>query len=169
MHFNRSWRLLQEIFRTIVFKFMTMNGVVEEFIPGEIKHSPSAQCRINPLGQVVVLSTHDQLLGGSTGADFIGANFPAHPEYAKEIGIMCREIGHKLKDHGVIGRFGADFISVRSATGWKHYALELNLRKGGTTHPFLMLQGLTVGIYKVETGIYHTANGQQHCYSAPIN
>ncbi|HUM47481.1 MAG TPA: peptide ligase PGM1-related protein [Chitinophagales bacterium] len=150
-------------------KFRIMNGVVEEFIPGEVKHSPSVQCRINPLGHVEVLSTHDQLLGGDTGQVFIGANFPAHPDYAKEIGIMGREIGHKLKDHGVIGRFGADFISVRTATGWKHYALELNLRKGGTTHPFLMLQGLTVGNYNVETGIYLTANGQQRYYFSSDN
>ena len=37
---------------------------------------------------------------------------------------------------------------VSDATGdWTPYAIELNLRKGGTTHPFLTLQFLTDGRY----------------------
>ncbi|MGB3074671.1 MAG: peptide ligase PGM1-related protein, partial [Chitinophagales bacterium] len=156
-------------YESFIDKFKAMKGVVEEFIPGAAKQSPSVQCRINPLGCVEVLSTHDQLLGGDSGQVFIGANFPANPEYAKEIGSMGRRIAGRLKDYGVIGRFGADFISLKKETGWKHYALELNLRKGGTTHPFLMLQGLTVGNYNEETGIYHTANGQQRYYFSSDN
>lgn len=150
-------------------KFRLMKGIAEEFIPGEIKKSPSVQCRINPLGDVEVLSTHDQLLGGDNGQIFIGADFPANPSYAREIGWMGKIIGDKLKDYGVVGRFGADFISVKTETGWKHHALELNLRKGGTTHPFLMLQGLTVGNYNVDTGIYLTANGQPRYYFSSDN
>ena len=156
-------------YQNFIDKFRSMQGVVEEFIPGAIKHSPSVQCRINPLGKVEVLSTHDQLLGGESGQVFIGANFPAIPEYAREIGLMGRDIGINLKEHGVIGRFGADFISVNTEKGWKHYALELNLRKGGTTHPFLMLQGLTVGNYDLESGIYSTANGQKRYYFSSDN
>ena len=48
----------------------------------------------------------------------------------------------------MIGRFAIDFVSVRDAAGsWSSYAIELNLRKGGTTHPFLTLQFLTDGRY----------------------
>ena len=37
---------------------------------------------------------------------------------------------------------------VRDASGeWSAYAIELNLRRGGTTHPFLTLQFLTDGDY----------------------
>ena len=31
-----------------------------------------------------------------------------------------------LARHGVIGRFGIDYVSVRGSDGWKHYAIEVN-------------------------------------------
>ncbi|HYV90772.1 MAG TPA: peptide ligase PGM1-related protein [Chitinophagales bacterium] len=145
-------------------KFNSMHGIVEEYVEGEIKHSPSVQGRINPLGEVQVLSTHDQVLGGSFKQVFTGANFPANGEYAGEIGRAGYCIGKALKEKGVIGRFGIDFISIKQNDGWKHYAIEINLRKGGTSHPYLILQGLTIGKYDVESGIYHTANGQPRYY-----
>ena len=44
-----------------------------------------------------------------------------------------------LAEKGAMGRFAVDFISVQQPAGdWKHYAIEINLRRGGTTHPFLM-------------------------------
>lgn len=156
-------------YQNFIDKFKAMYGVVEEFVPGGHKQSPSVQCRINPLGKVEVLSTHDQLLGGESGQVFIGANFPANLEYARDIGLMGKTIGNRLMEYGVIGRFGVDFISTKTEFGWKHYALELNLRKGGTTHPFLMLQGLTVGNYDLETGLYFTANGQKRYYFSSDN
>ena len=52
---------------------------------------------------------------------------------------------------------------------WKHYALEVNLRKGGTTHPYLMLQFLTDGEYNPDKGTYFTANGQPRFYFASDN
>ena len=52
---------------------------------------------------------------------------------------------------------------------WKHYAIEINLRKGGTTHPFLMLQFLTDGKYHEETGEFITASGNKRCYFASDN
>lgn len=42
---------------------------------------------------------------------------------------------------------------------WTAYAIELNLRKGGTTHPFLTLQFLTDGYYDGEQGVFRTPNG----------
>ena len=57
-------------------------GVVEEFVSGEEVHSPSVQLRNSPLGEVEILSTHDQLLGGPSGQTFLGAVFPARREYA---------------------------------------------------------------------------------------
>jgi len=42
---------------------------------------------------------------------------------------------------------------------WTAYAIELNLRKGGTTHPFLTLQFLTDGGYDGASGTYLTAGG----------
>ena len=43
----------------------------------------------------------------------------------------------------MLGRFAVDFVAVRDTEdNWTAYAIELNLRKGGTTHPFLTLQYL---------------------------
>ncbi|MEI9911042.1 MAG: peptide ligase PGM1-related protein [Bacteroidota bacterium] len=71
---------------------------------------------------------------------------------------------------GALGRFAIDFISVKQEDGsWKHYAIEINLRKGGTTHPFLMLQFLTDGKYHADTGQYLTASGNKRFYFASDN
>jgi hypothetical protein len=70
----------------------------------------------------------------------------------------------------VIGRFGVDFISVPQGNGsWKHYAIEINLRKGGTTHPFLMLQFLIDGFYDEDTGRYYTPSLKERFYYASDN
>jgi hypothetical protein len=150
-------------------KFMLMEGIVEAFIEGEVKMSPSVQCRINPRGEVDIISTHDQVLTGDTGQIFVGAHFPADADYRTEIGVMGKAIAEVLKNEGVLGRFGIDFISVKENDGWKHYAIEINLRKGGTTHPFLMLQFLTNGNYDETKGIFETAGGQQLYYYASDN
>jgi hypothetical protein len=39
-------------------------------------------------GKCVVISTHDQELGGESGQVFLGAYFPANPEYAIDLGKM---------------------------------------------------------------------------------
>ena len=150
-------------------KFVLMEGIVEVFIDGDIKTSPSVQCRINPRGEVDIISTHDQVLTGDSGQIFAGAHFPANEAYRTTIGEMARSIAAILKNEGVLGRFSIDFISVKENDSWKHYAIEINLRKGGTTHPFLMLQFLTNGNYNEATGIFETANGQQLYYYASDN
>jgi hypothetical protein len=150
-------------------KFAEMKGIVEVFLDGPIKTSPSVQCRINPLGRVDVLSTHDQALGGESGQVFLGARFPAADVYCKDIGIMGQTIAHRLADLGALGRFSIDFLSIKEQDTWKHYAIEINLRKGGTTHPYLMLQFLTDGEYNAGTGRYEMPNGQTRCYYATDN
>lgn len=147
-------------------KLLVMGGVVEAYIEGEEKYSPSVQCRIDPLGNIEIISTHDQELNGQV---FSGAHFPAREAYRVEIISIAQEVAEALKVKGVTGRFGVDFISVKEGDTWKHYVVEINLRKGGTTHPFLMLQFLTNGSYDAESGIYKTANGQARYYYASDN
>src|SRR6185503_9536678 len=50
----------------------SQGGVVEERLAGDEFRSPSVQMRITPAGEVEVLSTHDQLLGGPMGMSFLG-------------------------------------------------------------------------------------------------
>jgi hypothetical protein len=142
-------------------------AVVEEMIEGEVKESPSVQMRISPLGRVEILSTHDQMLGGPSGQSYLGAIFPANPGYSRLITREAAKIGERFVKEGIVGRFAIDFLTVKNETGdWDAYAIEINLRKGGTTHPFLTLQYLTDGIYDPESGIYTTELGEQRCYVA---
>ena len=148
-------------------KLQERKGVVEERIMGEEFRSPSVQLRVTPLGKVELLSTHDQLLGGPTGQSYLGCVFPADTDYAPLITREAAKVGRRLAKEGVIGRFALDFVVVRAKNGqWEPYAIEINLRKGGTTHPFLTLQFLTDGTYDTETGIFTAPNGQQKFFVA---
>lgn len=153
-------------------KLAQMGGIVEVFVEGEGGadiRSPSVQCRINPLGAVEIISTHDQVLGGPSGQIFLGCTFPADSAYRLEIQEAGRRVAEVLRNRGALGRFGIDFISVRNRDRWEHYAIEINLRKGGTTHPYLTLQFLTDGTYDPESGEYHTPSGQARYYIASDN
>jgi PGM1 C-terminal domain len=135
-------------------------GVVEELIVGRELRSPSVQMRVTPLGKVELLSTHDQLLEGQSGQSFVGSVFPASDEYAREIADEALKVGSALAARGVIGRFAVDFLTARTDRGWRVYAIELNLRKGGTTHPYLTLQFLTDGAYHAERALFLTPTGK---------
>ena len=151
-------------YKQFMKKFTAMGGIVEAFIDGIYKATPSVQCRINPLGKIDIISSHDQLMGGRDGQVFLGGSFPASHEYSVEIGILAEKIAAELKSKDVLGRFGIDFLSVKENGCWKHYAIEINLRKGGTTHPYIMLQFLTDGDYNTKTGKYTLANGDEKYY-----
>ena len=171
--------LLEERLRAIQFesegvtyesymkKLQERKAVVEERIMGEEFRSPSVQLRITPLGKVELLSTHDQLLGGPSGQSYLGCVFPADKGYAALITREAAKVGRRLAKEGVIGRFALDFVVVRGEHGkWEPYAIEINLRKGGTTHPFLTLQFLTDGKYDPDTAIFTAPNGQQKFFVA---
>ncbi|MFD3401054.1 peptide ligase PGM1-related protein [Kribbella sp. NPDC058693] len=148
-------------FDVYIAKFAENGGIVEERIVGDELRSPSVQLRVVPGGKVELLSTHDQLLGGASGQSYLGCVFPAAPEYARMITEHAATIGQRLADEGALGRFAVDFVVVRGAVGWSAYAIELNLRKGGTTHPFLTLQFLTDGRYDPQTALFLTPSGQE--------
>jgi hypothetical protein len=152
-----------------VEKLRSMTGIVEAFIESDVKRSPSVQCRIDPLGRVEAISTHEQVLSGSTGQVYEGCTFPADAAYRRDLQEAGLRVAKELATRGALGRFSVDFVSVPSATGWDHYALEINLRKGGTTLPSLVLQFLTDGSYDVGTGTYRSALGSELCYYASDN
>src|SRR5215469_8393950 len=175
---SKEWPALEDRLRAMKFELKGMTyegymkrleermGVVEERIMGEEFRSPSVQLRVTPLGAVELLSTHDQLLGGPSGQSYLGCVFPADTGYAALITREAAKVGRRLAKEGVIGRFALDFVVVRSNGKWEPYAIEINLRKGGTTHPFLTLQFLTDGTYDPETAIFSAPNGQQKFFVA---
>ena len=152
-------------------KFARMGGIVEEFVDAREKHSPSAQLRNSPHGEVVLISTHDQILGGPSGQVFLGCSFPAHEDYRLEIQAAGLKIGAALAGHGVISRFGVDFLVHRDRPDaeWRVTALEINLRMGGTTHPFLALQFLTGGSIDPASGLFLSPTGHAKYYRATDN
>ena len=66
-------------------KFTEMGGIVEEFLEYPESASPSVQLRIDPQGEVVLLSTHDQILGGPSNQVYQGCRFPAEAPYRRQI------------------------------------------------------------------------------------
>jgi hypothetical protein len=143
-------------------KFEQNGGVVEERIVGVELLSPSVQLRVMPDRSVELLSTHDQLLGGTSGQSYLGCIFPADRAYSRLISAPAITIAERLAREGALGRFAIDFVVKRDTGGrWSAYAIELNLRKGGTTHPFLTLQFLTDGSYDGASGRFLLPGGAQ--------
>ena len=141
-------------------------GIVEERIEGEDFRSPSVQLRMSPAGQVDIMSTHDQVLGGAHGHVYFGCHFPADQGYAALIAAEGLKVGRRLAREGVIGRAAVDFATVRRDGAWESYALEINLRCGGTTHPLFALTSLTDGIYDPLAGEWRTRMGELKYYAA---
>lgn len=145
-----------------VATFERGGGIVEERITGTELLSPSVQLRAQPDGSVELLSTHDQLLGGISGQSYLGCAFPADQAYSRLISEPAQRIGERLAQAGALGRFAVDFVVVKDEGGaWSAYAIELNLRKGGTTHPFLTLQFLTDGAYDGASGRFISGSGRE--------
>jgi hypothetical protein len=152
-------------------KLGRMGGVVEEFIEAAEKTSPSAQFRTSPAGEVLDVSTHDQILGGESGQIYLGCNFPADAAYRHQIRAAGQRIGEVLARQGVVSRFGVDFLAWRDAPheAWRIAALEVNLRVVGTTHPFLALRFLTGGHLDSESGEFLSLSGRPKHYRSTDN
>ena len=164
------WPGERETLGDFLRKLGQMGGIVEEWVEGDEVESPSVQMRVHPDGSLEILSTHDQVLGGSTGQAYLGCRFPADERYRKEILQAAQPIGEVLARRGALGRFGVDFVVVRRKGGpWKAYAVEINLRMGGTTPPFMALEFLGGGRLDPESGLYVAADGKAKYYYATDN
>lgn len=166
-----QFSVTEESFESYFEKFARMGGIVEEFIEGQEKVSPSAQLRISPRGEVLQISTHDQILGGPSDQVFLGCSFPARDDYRLRILEAANRIGGVLASYGVVSRFAIDFLLWRDdpALEWDMAALEINLRMGGTTHPFLALRFLTGGSHDPNTGLFFSQSGLAKYYRATDN
>ncbi len=165
-----KWTSGTETSDSFLRKFASMGGIVEEFVAAEELRSPSVQMRITPLGEPVLISSHEQVLGGATGQSYLGCRFPAEDAYRKLLMEEAHKIGLVLASRGVLGRFAIDFMVGRAASGeWQAHAIEINLRMGGTTTPFMALELLTGGHLDAETGLFLAPDGTPKYYSATDN
>jgi hypothetical protein len=152
-------------------KFAHGGGVVEEMLEAVEVRSPSVQLRINPRREVILASTHEQVLGGPGGQVFLGCLFPADDDYRQRVSQLGLKVGRLLAGKGIIGRFSVDFLATRNgaADRWALSAIEINLRMGGTTHPMLALRFLTGGDLDRATGLFHALDGCPKYYRASDN
>jgi len=149
-----------------------LGAIVEAFIEGEEKRSPSFQGYITPDGNINPLSTHDQILGGPDGQIYLGCRFPADAAYRLRLQELGIQVGKILADKGALERYSVDFIALRQPDKnreWTIQAIEINLRKGGTTHPFMALKLLANGQYDPSTGLCYSQHGQAKYYIATDN
>jgi PGM1 C-terminal domain len=169
---NLSFQSKEETWENFSSRIPELGAIVEAFIEGEEKRSPSVQGYISPTGQVDILSTHDQILGGPDGQVYLGCSFPADNSYRLRLQEIGLKIGQSLARRGAMERYSVDFIAVRhpeSALEWELEAIEINLRKGGTTHPFMTLRLLTNGNYDYATGLFYSQHDKEKYYIASDN
>ncbi|MCB9557987.1 MAG: hypothetical protein H6707_17875 [Deltaproteobacteria bacterium] len=148
MKFNdetTSWRKFAE-------EINSMGAIVEVFVPNE--GSPSVQVMITAGGQVRVLSTHGQLFADKDQQVYAGCHTIADAPYLKELHLAGERVGKVLAKRGVRGRFAIDFVVGRDQRGrWQANAVEINLRSGGTTHPYEIARLLTDSSYDNKHGV----------------
>ena len=158
----------EESWPSFLAKIESEGAVVEQLARGPGMVSPSVQMRALPDGSVEVVSTHDQILGGPDDQVYLGCRFPANVLYRMQIADLASRVGKSLADRGVVGPFGLDFLALPSAEGFDLYLSEINLRMGGTTHPFLMAHQVTGGEYDRGSGEL-LVGGTPRCYVATDN
>lgn len=136
-------------------EFEKTGGIVELYLEGAEKYSPSCQVRIFPNRKIRVISTHEQVLVGEFKTEYAGCSFPANVIYRSKITNYGHQVGQYLAKKGVIGRFAVDFLAVKEKKNdkFKLYAIEINLRKGGTTHPYILARSATGALYNRRTGL----------------
>lgn len=165
-----AWTSGIETLESFLRKFEAMGGIVEEMVAGTDMRSPSVQMRISPTGEPALVSSHEQVLGGSTGQSYLGCTFPARDDYRALLLAQAERIGRVLSEKGVTGRYAIDFLVYRDESGnWNASAIEINLRMGGTTPPYHALEFLTGGHLETETGLYRDASGTAKYYKATDN
>lgn len=140
----------EESWPSMAQKIVREGAVVEQLMRAPGLASPSVQMRIFADGEYEVVSTHDQILGGPDDQVYLGCRFPARDDYRQTIQAYGLGIARELSIRGVLGSFGVDFIALPDGSV---YLSEINLRLGGTTHPFLMARFVTGGAYDVASGL----------------
>jgi hypothetical protein len=158
----------EESWSSFAAKIAEGGAVVEELLAAPGMVSPSVQLRILPGGMPLVLSTHSQVLGGPNRQVYLGCRFPADPAYRSQIRAAAERVGRVLAARGVIGYFGVDFFVVPQSARQQVYLAEINLRVGGTTHPFGMASLITDGSYDPASG-HLVAGGRTKSYLATDN
>ena len=145
------------------------NGAIaQELIsaPAGALSSPSVQLWLHHDGEVELISTHEQCLGGPHRQSFKGCIFPARQAYSRELMAMGEKLGRHLAGLGCRGPVLLDLLARREQGSWRIWAIEINLRKGGTTHPFQLAATGTGGRFERSSGQLRSSTGAAVFYEA---
>ena len=147
-------------------RFARRGGVVEEKVEARCRADASVQVRINPLGTVVLTSSHDELPDGPTPLACRGCVFPADEAYRMRIQEAAMKAGAALARRGLSSRVSVEFLLTRDdpAEDWRLLAHDVNLGVGGATHPLLAVRFLTGGSLDPRTGLFASPAGRPKFY-----
>jgi hypothetical protein len=161
----RSFEAPNETWEAFAAKYEEMQGVVEAFVEGEVKTSPSVQCRVNAIGEPQVISTHDQVLGGPSGQVFLGCTFPA----ATSTGWRSRKgpgSRRPLAKKGVIGSVRHRLREVRQPDRLDSLRHRGQPPQRGNHPPVPHAEVPHRGAYNLEDGLFYAQSGRPKYYFA---
>ena len=134
-----------------VAQFKKVGGVIEAF-PEWVVGSPSANVFIDPLGNISIQSTHEQIFFKEF--TFIGATFPQSSVPHLPLAQAILAIAKKCYEKGIIGYFGIDFVALRQEGLLRIWAVDLNLHLTKTQLTFQFFDLLSGGSFNPESGTY---------------
>lgn len=115
-------------------------GALAEVWLDNLVSSPSSQATILVSGRIEALSTHEQILDCGT---YLGCIFPASEDYRSTLLEYTFKVGGVLAAKGCLERFAVDFVVTQTEGKLEVYCIEINIRWGGTSHPFISARHLT--------------------------
>lgn len=146
-------RVISTHLEKIPQRIPTSGCTVEEWVEN-VTSSPSLQFEVNPNGEIILLSTHDQILEGPEKW-YTGCSYPSRNLGLSRIKIInqCFNFMDKLSKEGFQGYCGIDLI----ITSKNYFFVEANIRKPGTTYPREFVRRVYNGL----EGIYYRARDIQ--------
>jgi hypothetical protein len=129
-------------------------AIVEEYVPGAVC-SPSGQGHITDSGDVVIRSTHEQIVDSG---QYLGCSFPGPAEFVPDINRAVTQVGRTLASNGVRGSFGVDFVGFANGD---LLAVEINVRKVAPTHVLSYVETATNALVEPD-GYLRVAGQPQH-------
>jgi hypothetical protein len=142
-----------------------LGGVVEELLEGDV-HVASGQVRINPRGEVILTSSHDEVRGGEHGLSPKGCAFPADDRWRLPVQDASLRVARQLAAASVVSRLSVEFLVIPEAGGARLVASDVNLGVGGSTHPLLAVRFLSGGRLDPQTGLFLAPSGRAKFYRA---
>lgn len=122
---------ITEYLNRIPQRLKTSGMTVEKWVDN-VTSSPSFQFEIYPNGEILLLSSHEQILDGKEKW-FVGCQYPSYTFDRMYIDALHEgmKFMNALKDEGFIGHCGIDYIITKK----EFFLVEANIRRQGTAYP----------------------------------